>query len=440
MKEITSSSGVSGNFTAVSPDAEVIRSFRRLRKKFDLLSAEMRDVIHLQDDMGRRGEPQMGINWLNNVSAREGELVDLQKKFIEIRTGGGTNIKACQELNKEVIACLKAVIRLKREANHNVVAHRVADSAILEGSVLHSGDSSSRSFKTVLKHLTQKGTISFSPDDLRSYTDFSTALDVSSSKFADERKYMPVPSERSLQKYEHMSVELPRVDFEMKNQENKDIKPKVKKDEVTTVVLKVYMHCEACAQKIKENLVNMEGVLTADADQEKNLVTVKCAIDPNKLVDRILEKNHKHAVIVKPEPEKKQEKKDVELGTVETKYEGKGAAAIKLKNKDKEKQGLGETRSEGKGSVEIKLKKKVEEIRIPNTEQEKEKNVKAEKKNKKRAVIVKAEPEKKQEEKDVEPGKKKEVKKEEGVDVDTVKSEGKGDAEIKPIKKDEASS
>ncbi|KAF5207075.1 hypothetical protein FRX31_003338 [Thalictrum thalictroides] len=436
-----------GYFTAVSPDAEAMKSFiTRLRKDFDLLSAEMSDVIRIRDDVGRRGQPQMDINWLNNVRAREGEVVELPKKINEIRRGGGTNLNACHELNKEVIVCLKAVVRLKQEANHNVVAHRVAHSPILEGSVLHNGDSSSRSVKAVLKHLAKNGPISFSPS-------------VASRTFADENKYMlnssitrggstcfklPVPSEVSPAFAEHMPVELPRVDFEMKNQENKDIKPEVKKDEVTTVVLRVSMHCEDCAQKIKKNLVKMEGVLTADADQGNSLVTVKCDIDPNKLVDCIWKKTKKRAVIVKTEPEKKQEEKVVEPGkkkeeldTVETKSERKGAAEIKdeviritinqekeekekpkakvelkredmkkieekhgieetelrregqerikeeerrikLKKKKEENLGTVETRSEGKGAVEIKFKKKVEEIGIANTEQEKEEKAKAE--------------------------------------------------------------
>ncbi|PIA63355.1 hypothetical protein AQUCO_00200997v1 [Aquilegia coerulea] len=177
MTEITSE--LSGNFTAVSPDAEVMKRFTRLGKDVDLLSAEMIDVICLRDYARRRGQPQMDINWLNNVRAREGEVVELQKKCNEIQRGGGMNLKACRKLNKEVIVCLKAVVGLKREANHNVVAHRVADYAILEGSVLRNrdGSSTSRSVQTVLKHLAKTGTISFSPSELRSYTSsFSTIL------------------------------------------------------------------------------------------------------------------------------------------------------------------------------------------------------------------------------------------------------------------------
>ncbi|PHU15636.1 hypothetical protein BC332_16841 [Capsicum chinense] len=71
--------------------------------------------------------------------------------------------------------------------------------------------------------------------------------------------------------------------------------------QVITVVLKVHMHCEACAQEIKKRVEN------AEPDLKNSQVTVKGAFEATKLVEYVSKRTGKQAVIVKVEPEKKAE-------------------------------------------------------------------------------------------------------------------------------------
>ncbi|KAF5197063.1 hypothetical protein FRX31_013350 [Thalictrum thalictroides] len=212
-----------------------------------------------------------------------------------------------------------------------------------------------------------------------------------------------VSSETSPSSAERMHGELQypvqkrMVEINKKNQEKKDIKPEAKKDEKT--------------------LVKMEGVVSADPDLGNSLVTVKCFIEPNKLVECIQKKHNKHADIVKPELGKKKEEKGVEhyrikekedkkeeglafaktkskmkrekqLDTVKTKSEAKGVVEegeTKLKKKKEENLGTMERKSEKKAGVAemMKLKKEEEEIETAKTVLEKEKaKAKAERKRK----------------------------------------------------------
>ncbi|KAG8379450.1 hypothetical protein BUALT_Bualt07G0089800 [Buddleja alternifolia] len=82
-----------------------------------------------------------------------------------------------------------------------------------------------------------------------------------------------------------------------------------KEPAVITVILGVYMHCEACAQEIKKRIQKMNGVEIAEPNLKSSQVTVKGAFEPEILIDYVHKKTGKHAVIVKVEPEKKEEEK-----------------------------------------------------------------------------------------------------------------------------------
>lgn len=73
--------------------------------------------------------------------------------------------------------------------------------------------------------------------------------------------------------------------------------------QIVTVVLKVHMHCEACAQEIRRRIHRMKGVESVDPDLKSSQVTVKGAIDPAALVEYVHRRTGKHAAIVKQEPE-----------------------------------------------------------------------------------------------------------------------------------------
>ncbi|KAL0905576.1 hypothetical protein M5K25_024007 [Dendrobium thyrsiflorum] len=94
---------------------------------------------------------------------------------------------------------------------------------------------------------------------------------------------------------------LPPPKPEKKEEEKKEEKPKPeekKEPPVISVVLKVHMHCEACAQEIKKRILKMKGVQAADPDLKASQVTVKGIMDPSKLVEYVYKRTGKHSVIV----------------------------------------------------------------------------------------------------------------------------------------------
>ncbi|KAL0415648.1 UNVERIFIED_CONTAM: Heavy metal-associated isoprenylated plant protein 7 [Sesamum latifolium] len=117
-----------------------------------------------------------------------------------------------------------------------------------------------------------------------------------------------------VQRKSHRQVELispiPKPPPEEKPEEKEVVKPEEKKEEppVITVVLGVYMHCEACAQEIKRRIQRMKGVESAEPDLKSSQVTVKGVLEPEKLAEYVYKRTGKHAAIIKVEPEKKEEK------------------------------------------------------------------------------------------------------------------------------------
>lgn len=151
-----------------------------------------------------------------------------------------------------------------------------------------------------------------------------------------------------VQRKSHRQVELispipkPKAEEEKKPEEAEKPKPDEKKEEpqIITVVLKVHMHCEACAQEIKRRILKMKGVESAEPDLKSSEVTVKGVFDPPKLVEYVYKKTGKHAVIVKQEPEKKdKESKD---GNKEEKKAEEGGGDKETKAEEQKKEGKGE--------------------------------------------------------------------------------------------------
>ncbi|KAG0453337.1 hypothetical protein HPP92_026001 [Vanilla planifolia] len=74
-----------------------------------------------------------------------------------------------------------------------------------------------------------------------------------------------------------------------------------KKDEgPSTVVLKVDMHCEGCASKIKRSVRGIEGVEAVTADIDANKLTVTGKVDPWEIRDRVETKTKKKVEIISP--------------------------------------------------------------------------------------------------------------------------------------------
>ncbi|KAK4351110.1 hypothetical protein RND71_030423 [Anisodus tanguticus] len=122
-----------------------------------------------------------------------------------------------------------------------------------------------------------------------------------------------------VQKKSHRQVELlspiPKPPAEEpKKPEEKEVKLEEEKEEpqVIIVVLKVHMHCEACAQEIRRRIQKMKGVENAEPDLKNSQVTVKGVFEATQLVDYVSKRTGKRAVVVKVEPEKKEEEKPKE--------------------------------------------------------------------------------------------------------------------------------
>ncbi|MCD7472268.1 hypothetical protein HAX54_013298 [Datura stramonium] len=152
-----------------------------------------------------------------------------------------------------------------------------------------------------------------------------------------------------VQKKSHRQVELlspipkpPPAEEPNKPEEKEAVKPEEKKEEpqVITVVLKVHMHCEACAQEIKRRIQRMKGVENAEPDLKNSQVTVKGVFEATKLVEYVSKRTGKRAVIVKVEPEKKAEEeiKPKEDQKEEKKGDGeKEAKKVEEGNKEEKK-------------------------------------------------------------------------------------------------------
>ncbi|KAE8733819.1 palmitoyl-acyl carrier protein thioesterase [Hibiscus syriacus] len=166
------------------------------------------------------------------------------------------------------------------------------------------------------------------------------------------------------QRKSHRKVELlspipkpPAPAEETKTEDKENSKLEDKKEEpsaVVTVVLKVYMHCEACALGIKKRIQRMKGVESAEPDLKSSEVTVKGVFEPSKLVEYVYNRTGKKAVIVKQEAEapktegeekakddSKEEKKSKESGADKDKKEG-GGGEENNNNKGKKQEGGGD--------------------------------------------------------------------------------------------------
>ncbi|KAF9671735.1 hypothetical protein SADUNF_Sadunf12G0079200 [Salix dunnii] len=138
-------------------------------------------------------------------------------------------------------------------------------------------------------------------------------------------------------------------------------KPEETKNETPTppqeIVLQVYMHCEGCARKVHRWLKGFEGVESAEPDLKSSQVTVKGVFEPQKLVEYVHKRTGKHAVIVKQEPEKKEEEKGKEPKEEKKGEEGdkqnKGVGGGEQgENKDKKDSGGGEAKKEAVAAEE----------------------------------------------------------------------------------------
>ncbi|KAL0464091.1 UNVERIFIED_CONTAM: Heavy metal-associated isoprenylated plant protein 7 [Sesamum latifolium] len=86
------------------------------------------------------------------------------------------------------------------------------------------------------------------------------------------------------------------------------------------IVLKVYMHCEGCARKVRRCLKGFEGVEDVITDCRTSKVVVKGEkADPLKVLGRVQRKSHRQVELISPIPKppaeepKKEEKRSPKL-------------------------------------------------------------------------------------------------------------------------------
>ncbi|KAJ6882528.1 hypothetical protein NC651_028960 [Populus alba x Populus x berolinensis] len=157
-----------------------------------------------------------------------------------------------------------------------------------------------------------------------------------------------------IQRKSHRQVVLispiPKPPSEEKKKAEEKEKPKVEekkeKPPVIIAMLRVHMHCEACALEIKKRIQRMQGVESAEPDLKSSQVIVKGVFEPQQLVEYVSKRTGKHAEIVKQEPEKKEAEKGKE-----SKEEKKGEEGDKpKKGGGGGEQGEGKDKKEGGGS------------------------------------------------------------------------------------------
>ncbi|MED6107637.1 hypothetical protein PIB30_015811 [Stylosanthes scabra] len=188
-------------------------------------------------------------------------------------------------------------------------------------------------------------------------------------------KVDPLKVLERVQKKSHKRVELlspipkPPSLEEDKQPPPKAEKPKEKKHEIVTVVLKIHMHCEACSQEIKRRILRMKGVESVETDLKNATVSVKGAIEASKLVDYVYKRTGRQAVIIKQEPQE-EASKNQEEEPIKPKEE---EAQPKKEEKPQQEQAAENNKKEEE-EKKCKKEEKVAEEKTKQEEMEKEKD------------------------------------------------------------------
>ncbi|XP_061342685.1 heavy metal-associated isoprenylated plant protein 8 [Gastrolobium bilobum] len=100
---------------------------------------------------------------------------------------------------------------------------------------------------------------------------------------------------KNYSKHVQLIAPKPKPDNKQKDPEEKE------QAEVKTVVLKMYIHCEGCANDVKRKIEKMKGVVSVEVSEETSHshVIVRGEVEPTKLVKYVNKKLGKHAEIIK---------------------------------------------------------------------------------------------------------------------------------------------
>lgn len=112
---------------------------------------------------------------------------------------------------------------------------------------------------------------------------------------------------------------------------------KSKDPPVTTAVLKVPLHCDGCIQKIQKLVYKTKGYMEMSIDRQKEVVTVKGAMDMKELAALLTKKLKRNVEIVPPKKEKgdNEKKKEKSEGEGDEEEGGGGKSGAKLEGNKK---------------------------------------------------------------------------------------------------------
>ncbi|KAJ6674438.1 HEAVY METAL-ASSOCIATED ISOPRENYLATED PLANT PROTEIN 4 [Salix viminalis] len=125
-----------------------------------------------------------------------------------------------------------------------------------------------------------------------------------------------------LQKLSKKKVELisPLVQVKESVTEKKEVKVEAKPaPKLSTHSMKVHLHCDTCEKDLCKELLKHKSIYSVKTDMKAQTITVDGTMEGDKLVAYIRKKVNKNAEIIRPHPEKKEEK----VETVERKAEKK---------------------------------------------------------------------------------------------------------------------
>ncbi|KAG9155950.1 hypothetical protein Leryth_012037 [Lithospermum erythrorhizon] len=203
------------------------------------------------------------------------------------------------------------------------------------------------------------------------------------------------------------------------------------------IVLKIYMHCEGCAKKVRKSLKGFEGVENVSTDCKTHKVIVKGEkAHPLKVLERLQRKSRRQVELLSPipkppppeEPKKQEEKQEVKpeekkeepqvITAILSVHMHCEACAQEIRKRIQRMKGVESAATDQKSS-QVTVKGVFDPLKLVDF---------IRKRSGKQATIVKVEPEKKEEEK---PKENADEKKEEGAEKEAPKGGAEGDGDKK---------
>ncbi|KAJ6723955.1 HEAVY METAL-ASSOCIATED ISOPRENYLATED PLANT PROTEIN 7 [Salix koriyanagi] len=139
-----------------------------------------------------------------------------------------------------------------------------------------------------------------------------------------------------LQKLSKKKVELisPLVQVKESVTEKKEVKVEAKPaPKLSTHSMKVHLHCDTCEKDLCKELLKHKSIYSVKTDMKAQTVTVDGTMEGDKLVAYIRKKVNKNAEIIRPHPEKKEEK--IEKPKVEAKSKEEKVETVERKAEKK---------------------------------------------------------------------------------------------------------